>query len=243
MLLAYLAIFLAFVVVFTREVIAPASRASCDKRWLRMAGTINFLQMSAAVAAGYYCHGWFEGHALLHLEGAMPDPLAGALIFGVASLVAYWWHRAVHKSDWLWRVFHQLHHSPSRIEALTAFYLHPFDSIAATFITCSVAYLLLGLSATAAAWALVYVSFFNLYIHSDTSSPLWLGYLVQRPEMHRVHHQLGHHAQNYGLPIWDLIFGTWVNPTTRVTQCGFDSDRSERICDMLRSKDVHQPKR
>src|SRR5262245_24228888 len=140
MLLAYLVIFLAFVVVFTREVIAPASRASCDKRWLRLAGAVNLLQMSAAVAAGYYFHAWFEGHALFGLEGAMPDPFAALLVFCVASLIAYWWHRAAHKSDLLWRVFHQLHHSPSRIEALTAFYLHPLDSVAATFITCLVAY-------------------------------------------------------------------------------------------------------
>ncbi|WP_426174595.1 sterol desaturase family protein [Massilia sp. TWR1-2-2] len=32
---------------------------------------------------------------------------------------------AGHESDWLWRVFHQIHHSPRRLEAITSFYRHP----------------------------------------------------------------------------------------------------------------------
>lgn len=235
----YLVIFLAFVAIFTREVIAPASKARCDNRWLIMASAINLLQMSAAIVAGHFFHDWFAGHSVWQLEARLPSMAGGALTFLIASFVAYWWHRAAHASPWLWRVFHQLHHSPQRIEALTAFYVHPFDSVAATLISCSVAYGLLGLSAASAAWAILYVSLFNLYIHSDSHSPYWLGYFIQRPEMHRVHHQLGHHAQNYSLPIWDLLFGTWANPTERVEHCGFDEDRAARIYDMLMARDVH----
>ena len=32
------------------------------------------------------------------------------------TFVYYWWHRARHQSDVLWRVLHQLHHSPARLE-------------------------------------------------------------------------------------------------------------------------------
>lgn len=234
----YAIIFLVFIAIFTREVIAPASKAHCDNRWLILAGSINVLQMSAAIAAGYFLHAAFAGHSIWNLSGSMSAPLAGGLTFLVASFVAYWWHRAMHKSPLLWRLFHQLHHSPSRIEALTAFYAHPFDSIAATLITCVVAYLGFGFDASAAAWAILYVSVFNLYIHSDTPSPRWLGYFIQRPEMHRVHHQIGHHAQNYSLPVWDLMFGTWSNPTNRVERCGFEEGQSAMIYDMLRGKDV-----
>ena len=49
----YVAIGLAFVAIFTREVIAPASKAQCDNRWLLMAGAVNLTQMCAAIAAGY----------------------------------------------------------------------------------------------------------------------------------------------------------------------------------------------
>ena len=56
--------------------------------------------------------------------------------------------------------------------------------------------------------------------------------------MHRVHHQRGHHAQNYGIPLWDLLFGTWANPPVRVEQCGFEPAKEARVFDMLRGRDV-----
>lgn len=234
----YIAIGVAFAALFTREVIAPASKSNCDNRWLILAGAVNLGQMAAALVAGYLFHAWLSGYSLFSLTMLHPS-IGGLLTFLLASFIAYWWHRAMHKSNLLWRVFHQLHHSPSRIEALTAFYAHPFDSIAATFITCISAYMVFGLGPASAAWALLYVSLFNLYIHSDTASPRWLGYFVQRPEMHRVHHQIEHHAQNYGLPIWDLLFDTWKNPNEYVETCGFSEGREHRVYEMLRGKDVN----
>ena len=227
-----------FIVLFTREVIAPASRASCDLRWLRMAGAINLGQTAAALGVGWFFHERINSAALLPLQ-ELPPPVAGALTFLVASFIAYWWHRLMHASPVLWRLVHQLHHSPSRIETLTAFYAHPLDSAFASAITCAVAYLLFGLDAHATAWSLLYVSLFNFYIHSDTQSPRWLGYFVQRPEMHRVHHKLEHHAQNYGLPLWDLLFRTWENPKTYVKVCGFTGDRHLQVQEMLLGRDVN----
>lgn len=237
--IVYTLIVLAFAVIFTIEVIAPASRAHCDRRWMMLAGALNLTQMGAALAAGHLFRQWFADVSLFGLPATLHPVAGGALVFIVASFIAYWWHRAEHASDLLWRVFHQLHHAPGRVESLTAFYAHPFDSIAATFITCATAYLLFGLDALAAAVALLLVSLFNLYIHSDTASPRWVGWIVQRPEMHRVHHRRGHHAGNYGLPVWDLLFGTWTNPQERVEHCGFDPDKAARIGDMLLTRDVH----
>ncbi len=224
----------------TREVAAPASQSNCDKRWQIYATSINTLAVSSALLVGYFFEKQVQGYALLHIEGKFPSFVNGLIIFLVASFIAYWWHRLTHQNDWLWRKVHQLHHAPSRIETLTAFYAHPLDTFAAATITCSVAYLLLGTSIESAAWGLLFASIFNLYEHSDTSSPSWLGYLTQRPEMHRVHHQLGHHAQNYGLPLWDMLFGTWVNPRLYVSECGFDADKAIRISDMLVGIDVHK---
>jgi sterol desaturase/sphingolipid hydroxylase (fatty acid hydroxylase superfamily) len=230
---------LVFIAFFTREVIAPASKASCDRRWLRMAGAVNNAQAIAALAVGLIFEDLIEATAILPLPSLSP-PVAGALTFLVASFIAYWWHRLAHASPTLWRLVHQLHHSPSRVETLTAFYAHPLDSAIASTITCSVAYLVFGFNVYAVAWAILYVSIFNLYIHSDTSSPRWVGYIVQRPEMHRVHHQLEHHAQNYGLPIWDLLFGTWVNPKEYVDRCGFAGNRESLVHDMLVGRDVNE---
>jgi len=185
-----------------------------------------------------FLHAAFAGHSIWNLSDSMSAPIAWALTFLLGSFVAYWWHRAMHMSSLLWRLFYQLHHSPSCIEALTAFYAHPFYSVAATFITCVVAYLGFGFDVSAAAWAIHYESVFNLYIHSDTQSPKWLCYFIKRSEMHRAHHQIGHHAQNYSLPIWDFQFVTWSNPSNRVERCGFEEGQSAMVYDMLRGKDV-----
>jgi sterol desaturase/sphingolipid hydroxylase (fatty acid hydroxylase superfamily) len=231
-----------FIALFTREVIAPASHASCNKRWLRMASGVNLGQMLAAIAIGSLFQENIKSAAIFQLPN-MPAAIAGGIAFLVASFFAYWWHRLLHKSPTLWRLIHQLHHSPNRVETLTAFYAHPLDSAFATLLNCAVSYLLLGLDSYAAAWAILYVSLFNFYIHSDTRSPRWLGILVQRPEMHRVHHELDHHAQNYGLPLWDLLFGTWANPTAYVSKCGFSDQRESLIFEMLRGQDVNMPRK
>lgn len=115
----------------------------------------------------------------------------------------------MHKFDLLWRVFHQLHHSPRRIEALSAFYMHPFDGMAATFLNAMCCYFVLGLNVYGTAVSLLFAALYNIYIHADLKTPYWLGFVLQRPEMHRVHYKYMHHAQNYGLPIWDLLFGTF----------------------------------
>jgi len=234
----YVVILAVFSVTFTMEVITPASGAQCDKRWQIYAGALSALQVVATLAAGLLFADLFSAHSLLRLGDAVPAPLVGLASFGVASFVAYWWHRAMHASATLWRVFHQLHHSPARIESLTAFYMHPFDGIAATLINAICAYGVFGTTAAGAGWGLLYAGLNNLYIHMDLRTPGWTGVLLQRPEMHRVHHKRGHHAQNYGLPIWDAIFGTYANPKERVQLCGFELDKELRVAEMLRLKNL-----
>lgn len=234
----YFATFAAFCVIFTREVIAPASRADCDKRWRIYAGALNAANLIAVVSAGFLFERWIAGRSLLNL-GERLDPVAGSVVtFLTASLVAYGSHRAAHASDRLWRWIHQLHHSPTRIEALTAFYIHPFDALMATLLNAVVAYVLLGVGPISAGLGLLYVTLFNLVAHADMRTPWWLGFIVQRPEMHRVHHQRGVHANNYGLPLWDLVFGTWRNPHSGTVECGFPDDKERLIGQMLMLKDV-----
>ncbi|MDO1559698.1 sterol desaturase family protein [Brevundimonas sp. 2R-24] len=228
----------AFCVIFTREVIAPASRASCDKRWRFYAGALNVVNLVAVVAAGVIFERWISGHALFHLAERLDPVSASVVTFLVASLVAYGYHRAIHASDRLWRWVHQLHHSPTRIEALTAFYVHPFDALLATLLNAVIAYVLLGAGPFSAALALLYVTLLNLIAHADMRTPWWLGLLVQRPEMHRLHHERGAHRNNYGLPLWDMMFGTWRNPRSGWVECGFRDDRERLVGQMLMLKDV-----
>jgi sterol desaturase/sphingolipid hydroxylase (fatty acid hydroxylase superfamily) len=229
----YFIVLMALAVAFTLEVIAPASGAVCDKRWQIYAAALSIVQIGTTLGAGIVFQDFFSANALFRLPASYPAPVVGLISFSVASLFAYWWHRAMHRFDVLWRVFHQLHHSPSRVESLTSFYLHPFDGMAATLINTFCTYLILGASATAAAWGLLYAALNNLFIHVDLRTPYWLGVVLQRPEMHRVHHKRGFHAQNYGLPIWDLLFGTFENPRERVAECGFSPKSEHLVKEML----------
>lgn len=231
-------VLIVFVGVFTIEVIAPASGNDCDKRWQIYAGGISAFQMVVTLAAGWIFRDWFIANSLFHLPEKTPILLQALIAFFMVSFIAYWWHRATHASDFLWRVFHQLHHSPSRIESLTAFYVHPLDGLAANMLNAFVAYMIFGTSIKVAAIALLIAAIYNIYIHSDTRSPHWLGVIVQRPEMHRVHHKSGAHKMNYGLPIWDILFGTFKNPTTCDFKCGFAADKEKEVRNMLLLRDV-----
>ena len=239
-LYTYPLIALLFVAIFCREVIAPASRNHCDRRWLLMSSALACSTLLVTLLVGHWFSDSIRAVALFDVGQRWPAPLVGLASFGLTSFVFYWWHRATHASDLLWRVFHQLHHSARRIEVLTSFYAHPLDSAAAMLLSVISSYWVLGASPAAAAVALGLTAAFDLFTHADIRTPRWLGYVLQRPEMHTVHHQHGHHAQNYGLPLWDMLFGTWTNPAERAQKLGFDDDKSERVAEMLLWRDVHQ---
>ncbi len=76
--------------------------------------------------------------------------------------------------------------------------------------------------------------------HWNVRTPQWLGYLIQRPESHCVHHRLGVHYYNYAdLPLWDILFGTFRNPKEFRGECGFESPHDRRIGAMLGFTDVN----
>ena len=58
--------------------------------------------------------------------------------------------------------------------------------------------------------------------------------------MHRVHHKHMSHKQNYGLALFDMMFGTFENPKEYVAEVGFDVAREKKIYDMLLTKDVYK---
>jgi len=239
-LYAFPFIALFFIGIFTREIIAPASRNNCDHRWLILSASLAAATVIVTIGVGYFFADLIRKHSLFNAGIYLPDLLVGVLCFLLTSFIFYWWHRALHKSDLLWRVFHQLHHSPQRVEALTAFFAHPLDTAAAVLISVFSSYLILGANPLAAAFALLLTGIFDIFLHSDIKTPTWLGYLIQRPEMHSVHHERGHHAQNYGLPVWDLLFNTWTNPQERKSLLGFELDKTASITDMLLFRDVHK---
>ena len=102
-------------------------------------------------------------------------------------------------------------------------------------------YTLLGLSLEAAAIYTFFTAIGEFFYHTNVKTPRWIGYIFQRPEMHRIHHQTGRHKNNYGdIVWWDMLFGTYENPKEWKHSCGFTPEREERLADMLVYKDVHK---
>jgi sterol desaturase/sphingolipid hydroxylase (fatty acid hydroxylase superfamily) len=183
----------------------------------------------------------FAGTHLLDL-GSLGSwgAVAGILVY---ELGHYWYHRAAHQWKWLWRAGHQLHHSAESLDAFGAFYLHPFDAAMFTSISSLVLFPLLGLSIEAGVIAVLFLTFNAMFQHANIATPRWLGYFIQRPESHNIHHARGVHRYNYSdLPLWDMLFGTFRNPrSVEGLVCGFYAGASTRIPEMLIGRDVSQP--
>lgn len=172
----------------------------------------------------------------LGLWGVIP----GLLVY---ELFHYGYHRAAHEWNWLWRAGHQMHHSAESLDAFGAYYLHPLDAALFTTIGSLVLFPLLGLSLEAGVVTALFLTFNAMFQHANINTPHWLGYLIQRPESHNIHHNRGIHRYNYSdLPLWDMIFGTFRNPRQLAdVQCGFYHGASARLVDMLMGRDVTQP--
>ncbi len=156
--------------------------------------------------------------------------------------IAYWFHRAEHRIDVLWRMTHQVHHSASRVDIPGAFYTHPLEVVAKSTMGILVSTVVLGLAPMAAALVSTTVAFISLFQHWNIHTPRWLGLLIPRPEMHGLHHEFGVHSRNYAdLPVWDMLFGTYVNPTTFTGTVGFEPKAAQRLGAMLVFQDVNRP--
>lgn len=207
--------------------------------WIR-AIALNLVQVGIVFLAGYTWDGF-----LVRTRPWSADRLGvygGALLgYIVVTFIYYWWHRARHDVGFFWRWFHQLHHSPQRIEIITSFYKHPFELVVNGILSSAIVYWLIGLNVEAATLAVTLTGVAELFYHWNVRTPYWVGFLIQRPESHLIHHQHGLHAFNYGdLPLWDMMFGTFRNPRQWDAACGF-GDGELRIGDMLAGRDVNRP--
>ncbi|MEO0324531.1 MAG: sterol desaturase family protein [Myxococcota bacterium] len=236
--LVVLAAMLAMMVVEARR---PAVALPTSRGWWPRAIAASAFQAAVVVLAAPLWDGWLRAHALL--DGAALGTSLGALVgYVVITFVYYGWHRARHEVPFLWRWFHQLHHSPTRLEVVASFYKHPFEILANGLLSSAVLYGLLGMSLAAAASATLLTGLAELVYHWNVRTPRWLGYLFQRPEMHRLHHAEGVHGYNYAdLPLWDLLFGTFRNPATQDAPMGFGADAEQQVGAMLRGVDLGAP--
>ena len=181
---------------------------------------------------------YLESYRLFDLTGlgTVTGAIVGLLLY---ELALYIWHRAMHNSDFLWRTFHQMHHSAERLDTYGAFFLSPMDMIGFTLLGSICFALLIGISPQAITIFLLTTNFFSIFQHANIKTPSWIGYLIQRPESHTIHHGKGIHKHNYSdLPIFDMLFGTFYNPQGYDIETGFYHGATDQIGSMLLFKDI-----
>jgi sterol desaturase/sphingolipid hydroxylase (fatty acid hydroxylase superfamily) len=184
---------------------------------------------------------WLESHRWL--DGTRLGVVGGTIVgFVLMEGMIYAWHRTEHNIGFLWRGFHQIHHSPRRVDIPGAVLFHPLEMIVQVLLQLLVTVIVLGLEPLAAAIIGYLLAFYGFFQHWNVRTPQWLGYLIQRPESHCVHHRMGVHYYNYSdFPPWDMLFGTFRNPAKFMGECGFEAGADRKLGAMLAFADVNAP--
>ena len=210
-----------------------------DVAYWRLKGiAFTLLYFAVSTYAPLLWDGWlgryqlFDGSAL---------PLWGQIVGGFLLLEfgVYVWHRTMHNTPPLWRFLHQMHHSAERVDIWGALYFHPLDTIGWALLGSLMLVLGFGITAEAAIVINIAATFMGMFQHANIKTPRWLGFVIQRPESHSLHHERGVHARNYGdLPLFDMIFGTFENPREFKGECGFYDGGSKRLGAMLIGREI-----
>ena len=218
----------------------PSNELPIVHNWWTRIIFINFIQMLIIILAGYSWDLWFKEYSIINLRNKFSYPAQAIIAYFISTFIYYWWHRIRHESKLFWLLCHQLHHSPRRIEILTSFFKHPVEILLNSWISGVLVYFILGCSIEAGAVYTILTAIAEFFYHWNIKTPHFIGYFIQRPESHRIHHKFQHHTQNFAdLPIWDMLFGTFFNPKEKILKCGYTELREDRFEDMLMLKDVN----
>jgi sterol desaturase/sphingolipid hydroxylase (fatty acid hydroxylase superfamily) len=230
-----------FALLLVVDRFAPARVFPAVQRW-RVKGLLFFvLSLGMFASLPFLWDGSLGRFRLIDATGL--GVAAGSLLaIAVAQLFSYCWHRALHNVPLLWRWFHQVHHSAERVDIYGALYFSPLDVVGFAFMSSLALVLCVGVRPEAALIANTFISFCGYFQHANIRTPRWLGYFIQRPENHALHHERGVHAYNYGdIPLWDMVFGTFRNPASWDEEAGFYDGASARLGAALIGRDISRP--
>ncbi len=156
----------------------------------------------------------FEGLSALWPVG-LPLLAQLALALLLLDLANYGFHRALHRVPRLWW-FHAVHHDTRQMHLLKSGRLHIGEQVL-QFLVVATPLLLLGCPTEVMLWLGLWTVFEGNLAHSnlDQRFPAWLHYVMPNVHLHYVHHAEDpelHDANFGGLPLWDLVFGTFRHP-------------------------------
>lgn len=136
----------------------------------------------------------------------------------VSELLYYWFHRATHEINFLWR-FHAVHHGAQRVYWMNAGRFHLIEAFFSGFFYF-LPVLFLGPEPEVAIMVVSISSITGFLEHINVDFEAgWLNYIFNSAQLHRWHHSriVKESNTNYGkiLVIWDLLFGTFYLPKGR----------------------------
>ena len=215
----YLALGAVFVLLFVLERVFPARREAFDAGWTLRALAINLVQLGTMCASpSPSTRGW---HRTRCTRRPMASPAGRAAAAIVGSLIQYVAPRCA-QERFPWRVFHRCTTArPHR---------HPRDELFASARLRRHTAIHASRQSSCSAWGRtqspgrLHLWRQQLLRALQLRSPRWVGYVLQRPEMHRLHHNSTTTAE---LRLSDgACFCVRANPPTHGDYaCGFGGPR------------------
>lgn len=232
------------------EQLRPAQELAKVEGWFIRLPLMNLLSLISVSAIAYLWPQLNISWSLLKLRDLHHPIAIGFLAYCLVGFINYWWHRARHTNKHLWLWFHQIHHSASRIQALTTYYRNPLDTIVQDMLGAVFMFMILGVGVDELMVTAALTTVIEVYFHANINVPLWMSYIVQSPQSHRIHHMRGQHFYNLGdIPILtDIPFGTFKNQpdVPGPIVCGFEPHQEKRLIQMMLNEDsqsvqAHEP--
>ncbi len=152
---------------------------------------------------------WLQQYAWLDLQF---NALNLFILFVLQDFLYYWFHRTSHRVRWLW-ASHVAHHSSRLMNFSTAFrqsLTYPLSGMWLFWLPL----VLLGFAPTLVLAVVAINLGFQFFVHTRAGKHWgWLGYVLNTPAWHRVHHACNdvYIDKNFAgvLVIWDRLFGSF----------------------------------
>ena len=242
-----------FRAAFSRRVWGHKS-TQLDFKLFFVSNVLNAAGILGVFAVSYGASGavhWLLGHvtapAAPAAEASVAIIVVMAVLYWIMFDLGYWFaHWLMHRIPVLWE-FHKVHHSAEVLTPLTEWRQHPIELVLFPLCTGTTIGTLYGatehlLGATRQGPSLFWINIVLLVYsmtllhlrHSHVWIPVrgWLGYLIQSPAHHQIHHSTDpkHFNKNlgFGLSVWDWAFRTLYIPNKReALQFGLGAESHE----------------
>jgi sterol desaturase/sphingolipid hydroxylase (fatty acid hydroxylase superfamily) len=140
------------------------------------------------------------------------------VILGI-EFVRYWYHRISHENFFMWKM-HSSHHAPIRMYWGNSYRLNPIYHIGVSFLSI-LPFLIVGVDPKVFAIYNAALGIMANFQHGNIVIKYgFLNKIFSTAEIHKWHHSvvLDEAMTNYGalLSIYDVLFGTYYNPSGRI---------------------------